>query len=117
MSLKALTDDEKTELKEQFCVLDKEESGFIQLNELKDALDLAGFKVPGWRVRDMIDKIDRDTATCPGAVVGQRKLSYGEFEHVSALLSSIDPELYLIISALLRAQVQGGVPVVQASSD
>ena len=83
MSLKALTDDEKGELKEQFCVLDKEESGFIQLNELKDALDLAGFKVPGWRVRDMIDKIDRETTECPGAIVGQRKLSYGEFEHVS----------------------------------
>lgn len=84
MSLKALTDDEKGELKEQFCVLDKEESGFIQLNELKDALDLAGFKVPGWRVRDMIDKIDRETTNCPGAIVGQRKLSYGEFEHVSS---------------------------------
>ena len=64
MSLKALTDDEKM--------------------ELKDALGLAGFKVPGWRVRDMIDKIDRDTAICPGAIVGQRKLSYGEFEHVSS---------------------------------
>ena len=83
MSLKALTDDEKTELKDQFTVLDKEESGFINLNELKDALDLAGFKVPGWRVRDMIDKIDRESST----VVGQRKLSYGEFEHVSGLYS------------------------------
>jgi len=88
MSLKALTDDEKGELKEQFCVLDKEESGFIQLNELKDALDLAGFKVPGWRVRDMIDKIDRETTDCPGAIVGQRKLSYGEFEHLCCELKS-----------------------------
>ena len=44
MSLKALTDDEKTELKEQFCVLDKEESGFIQLNELKDALESENVK-------------------------------------------------------------------------
>ena len=89
MSLKALTDDEKSELKEQFCVLDKEESGFIQLNELKDALDLAGFKVQGWRVRDMIDKIDRETTSCPGAIVGQRKLSYGEFEHVSTTLATL----------------------------
>ena len=41
--------------------------------------------MPGWRVRDMIDKIDRDTASCPGNnVVGQRKLSYGEFEGVSS---------------------------------
>ena len=103
MSLKALTDDEKSELKEQFCVLDKEESGFIQLNELKDALDLAGFKVPGWRVRDMIDKIDRETTNCPGAIVGQRKLSYGEFEHVSSpsarILSRHVTESYRIISS------------------
>ena len=84
MALKALTDDEKGELKEQFGVLDKDESGFINLSELKEALDLAGFKVPGWRVRDMIDKIDRETAAVPGInIVGQRKLSYGEFEHVS----------------------------------
>ena len=83
MALKALTDDEKGELKEQFGVLDKDESGFINLSELKEALDLAGFKVPGWRVRDMIDKIDRETASGPGNnIVGQRKLSYGEFEHV-----------------------------------
>ena len=53
---------------------------FIDLTELKEALDLAGFKVPGWRVRDMIDKYDRE----PGnQCVGQRKLSFGEFEHVS----------------------------------
>ena len=44
------------ELKEQFSTIDKDESGFIELGELKEALDLAGFKVPGWRVRDMIDK-------------------------------------------------------------
>ena len=85
MALKALTDDEKAELKEQFGVLDKGESGFINLSELKEALDLAGFKVPGWRVRDMIDKIDRETVSqaVGNSVVGQRKLSYGEFEHVS----------------------------------
>ena len=35
MALKALTDDEKTELKDQFTILDKEESGFINLNELR----------------------------------------------------------------------------------
>jgi len=36
----------------------------------------------------MIDKIDRDTLTCPGGVVGQRKLSYGEFEHLCCELKS-----------------------------
>ena len=43
--LAALTDDEKSELKEQFTVLDCQESGYINLTELKEALDLAGFKV------------------------------------------------------------------------
>ena len=54
--MRHLTEDEKEELKEQFSTIDKDESGFIELGELKEALDLAGFKVPGWRVRDMIDK-------------------------------------------------------------
>jgi hypothetical protein len=37
--------------------------------------------MPGWKVRDMIDRIDRDKQV--NHIVGQRKLSYGEFEHVS----------------------------------
>ena len=56
MALRHLTEDEKEELKEQFSTIDKDESGFIELGELKEALDLAGFKVTGWRVRDLIDK-------------------------------------------------------------
>lgn len=102
MALKALTDDEKGELKEQFGVLDKDESGFINLSELKEALDLAGFKVPGWRVRDMIDKIDRESTECPGnTIVGQRKLSYGEFEHVSSkiLLRQSWPKIFFSFAA------------------
>jgi plastin-3 len=71
---------------------------FIDLTELKEALDLAGFKVPGWRVRDMIDKYDRE----PGnQCVGQRKLSFGEFEHVSRSRKSINPTSELLSLALL----------------
>ena len=108
---------EKGELKEQFGVLDRDESGFINLSELKEALDLAGFKVPGWRVRDMIDKIDRESTECPGnTIVGQRKLSYGEFEHVSVVAVA---KYYCrdrkYFSALLRAQVQRSVAVLQDS--
>jgi len=87
MALKALTDDEKCELKEQFTVLDQDESGFIELGELKQALDLAGFKIPGWRVRDMMDKYDRETRPVD-QVVGQRKLSYTEFEHLCCEIRS-----------------------------
>jgi hypothetical protein len=39
--------------------------------------------MPGWKVRDMIDRIDRDQQKTSNHIVGgQRKLSYGEFEHV-----------------------------------
>jgi len=85
---KSLSDDEKLELREQFTHIDKDESGYIDLSELKEALDLCGFKVPGWRVRDLIDKYDREKNS--SHVVGQRKLSYNEFEHLCCELKSKD---------------------------
>ncbi|XP_023344853.1 plastin-3 [Eurytemora carolleeae] len=88
MAGKGLSDDEKIELKEQFLQIDKDESGFIDFNELKEALDLAGFKVPGWRVRDLIDKFGREKEV--DHVAAQRKLSYHEFEHLCCELKSKD---------------------------
>jgi len=88
MAVKSLSDDEKLELKQQFTSIDKDESGFIELKELKDALELAGFKVPGWRVRDLIDKFDRERDM--DHVAGQRKLSFSEFEHLCCELRSKD---------------------------
>lgn len=115
MSLKALTDDEKTELKDQFTVLDKSESGFINLSELKEALDLAGFKVPGWRVRDMIDKIDRDTAA-ENNIVGQRKLSFGEFEHLCCELKSkeVSQSFKRVVTKKDNIQTHGGMSQASA---
>lgn len=115
MSLKALTDDEKTELKDQFTVLDKAESGYINLSELKEALDLAGFKVPGWRVRDMIDKIDRDTAA-ENNIVGQRKLSYGEFEHLCCELKSkeVSQSFKRVVTKKDNIQTHGGMSQASA---
>jgi len=81
---KSLSDDEKLELKEQFTCIDRDESGFIDMTELKNALDSCGFKIPGWRVRDLIDQIDREK----DHVVGQRKLSFTEFEQVCCELKS-----------------------------
>jgi len=118
MALKALTDDEKAELKEQFGVLDKGESGFINLSELKEALDLAGFKVPGWRVRDMIDKIDRETVSqaVGNSVVGQRKLSYGEFEHLCCELKSkeVSQSFKRVVTKKDNIQTHGGMSQASA---
>jgi len=111
MALAGLTDDEKSELKEQFTVLDKDESGFIDLGELKEALDLAGFKVPGWRVRDMMDKLDREQQ-----VVGQRKLSYGEFEHLCCELKSkeVSQSFKRVVSRRDNLQTHGGMSEASA---
>jgi plastin-3 len=38
--------------------IDKNGDGYIDLSELKEALDGCGFKLPGWKVRQMIEEYD-----------------------------------------------------------
>lgn len=58
-----------------FQQIDKNNDGFIELTELKEALDHCGFKLPGYRVREMIDEYSNKQRTN-----SQGKLSYEEFE-------------------------------------
>ena len=51
-------------------------NGFIELGELKQALDLCGFKIPQYQVRQMIDEVDR----LPGSTKGH--VSFEQFEVV-----------------------------------
>lgn len=50
---------EMEELKEQFTTIDTNGDGFIDLSELKTALELCGFKIPGWQVRKMVEEYNR----------------------------------------------------------
>lgn len=60
-----------------FLQLDTNNDGFIDLKELKEALDVCGFKIPGWKVRQMEEDIkSKNSNTSNG------KLSYTEFENV-----------------------------------
>ena len=52
-------------------------SGYIELAELKQALDLCGFKIPQYQVRQMIDEYDRDQSAS-----SKGRLSFDEFESV-----------------------------------
>jgi len=68
------TPEEVVELREQFNSVDLDGNGFIELGELKQALDLCGFKIPQYQVRQMIDEVDQ--------LSGSRKghLSFEQFE-------------------------------------
>ncbi|KAL1130185.1 hypothetical protein AAG570_013123 [Ranatra chinensis] len=77
-----LTVDEVQELKEQFTSIDKNGDGYIDLSELKTALELCGFKLPGWKVRKMVEEYDSNNSNHQG------RLSFDEFEKLCADLKS-----------------------------
>ncbi|XP_066906490.1 plastin-2 [Halyomorpha halys] len=67
-----MSGNEMEELREQFTAIDTNGDGFIELSELKTALELCGFKLPGYQVRKMIEDYD-----------GRKKdgrISFPEFE-------------------------------------
>lgn len=64
-----------------FSQIDRDGSGYIDLSELKQALDVCGFKIPQYKVREMIDEVDRDTSG-----PGKGRLSFDEFENVTMAL-------------------------------
>ncbi|KAK5639053.1 hypothetical protein RI129_011545 [Pyrocoelia pectoralis] len=75
MEVAKLTNEERIEIKEQFTAIDKNNDGFIDLKELKDALDVCGFKIPGWKVRQMEEDFKQKKGP-----MADGKLSYDEFE-------------------------------------
>ncbi|XP_046682173.1 plastin-2 [Homalodisca vitripennis] len=70
-----MSGDEKAELHETFKAIDKNGDGYIDMSELKNALDLCGFKMPGWKVRRMIEDYDDKKET-----QHQGRLTFDEFE-------------------------------------
>ncbi|XP_034100008.1 plastin-1 isoform X2 [Drosophila sulfurigaster albostrigata] len=82
---KTLSIDEKAEIKEKFTELDANKDGFIDLIELKDALNQVGFKLAGYQVREMIDEFKSKQRTAH-----QGKLNLEEFETLCLDLKSKD---------------------------
>ncbi|XP_030381332.1 plastin-2 isoform X2 [Scaptodrosophila lebanonensis] len=82
---KSLSIDEKAEIKEKFTELDSNKDGFIDLHELKDALNQVGFKLAGYQVREMIDEFKSKQRTAH-----QGKLNLDEFETLCLDLKSKD---------------------------
>ncbi|XP_037938775.1 plastin-3 isoform X2 [Teleopsis dalmanni] len=82
---KTLSADEKAEILEKFIEIDANKDGFIDLSELKDALDQVGFKLPGYQVREMIEEFRNKQRTAH-----QGKLNLEEFENLCLDLKSKD---------------------------
>ncbi|KAH8237584.1 hypothetical protein KR038_000718 [Drosophila bunnanda] len=75
----------KLNLEEQLPDLDANKDGFIDLHELKDALNQVGFKLAGYQVREMIDEFKSKQRTAH-----QGKLNLEEFETLCLDLKSKD---------------------------
>ncbi|XP_073834435.1 plastin-2 fimbrin isoform X2 [Musca autumnalis] len=82
---KGLSAEEKAEIQEKFTEIDANKDGFIDLSELKSALDQVGFKLPGYQVREMIDEFQNKQRTSH-----QGKLNLEEFENLCLDLKSKD---------------------------
>ncbi|KAG1652916.1 Plastin-1 [Nymphon striatum] len=83
-----LTKDQREELSNQFDSVDTDGSGFIDLNELKEALDVCGIKLPMYRVRLMIDEHDKNKFSAKDG-----KLNMEEFEELYKKLKGEDVSL------------------------
>ncbi|KAM7348647.1 plastin-2 fimbrin isoform 1-T1 [Cochliomyia hominivorax] len=75
----------KQTLDELIPTIDANKDGFIDLSELKEALDQVGFKLPGYQVREMIDEFQNKQRTSH-----QGKLNLEEFENLCLDLKSKD---------------------------
>jgi Ca2+-binding EF-hand superfamily protein len=53
--------------------IDRNGNGYIEVAELKNALDIVGFKFPQWKVRQMAEEVDKDR---------NGRLSFDEFRQV-----------------------------------
>ncbi|XP_053618782.1 plastin-2 [Plodia interpunctella] len=91
-----LTDEERNEIREQFSQLDTSGNGYIDLKELRDALDSVGYKIPQWKVRCMIEEYYDNGSSkhgrgVNGSVNGDARkngISLNEFEELCANLKA-----------------------------
>ncbi|GLH06734.1 Filamin-A [Gryllus bimaculatus] len=63
--------------------IDKNGDGYIDVSELKEALEVCGFKVAGWEVRKMISEFDNKRLT-----QHEGRLSFEEFEKLCSELKA-----------------------------
>ncbi|XP_014216882.1 plastin-1 [Copidosoma floridanum] len=82
----ATTIDDRQELLECFQAIDSNKDGYIDLTELRNALDQCGFKMPGYKVRQMAEEY-----AAKRRPQEQGRLSFDEFEKLCKELRASEP--------------------------
>ncbi|UYV68903.1 PLS3 [Cordylochernes scorpioides] len=65
--------------------LDKDGSGFLEMVDLKEALDIVGFRLPQWEVRLLTEEMERDQPTDL-----RGKMTFNEFQRLCGDIKSRD---------------------------
>ncbi|GFG38579.1 hypothetical protein Cfor_01632 [Coptotermes formosanus] len=86
--------------------IDKNGDGYIDLSELKEALDGAGFKLPGWKVRQLIEEYDDKRQ-----IQHRGRLSFDEFEKMCLELKSneVASKFKQVVSKKENLETLGGM--------
>jgi plastin-3 len=103
------TDDQREELSTHFQNIDRDGNGYLDVSELKAALDIVGFKIPQWKVRQMIDEIERKRS-----MDKRGRLDYNEFQQMCSDLKSQDVALTFktMVSRRENLETLGGMSEV-----
>lgn len=95
-----------------FCQIDENGDGFINLTELRSALDICGFKMPGYKVRQMIEEYDDKQRS-----EHKGRLSFEEFEKLCKELKAneLGSTFKQVVSKKENLETLGGIS--EASSE
>lgn len=107
-----LSEDQKSELIENFKTLDKDGSGYLEISELKTALDLVGLKIPQWQVRQLIDEMNKNKQLKTSG-----RLSFNEFQQLCTDLKSKDVALTFKTQLTKKDNLQTLGGMSEASSE
>ncbi|XP_076343655.1 plastin-1-like isoform X2 [Tachypleus tridentatus] len=106
------TEEQFKELYDNFLALNRDGSGYLDISELKQALETVGLKFPQWKVRQMIYQLDKSKF-----MESRGQLSFEEFQKLCIDLKSNDvtSKFKKAVSKRENLQTIGGMS--QASSE
>lgn len=99
-SLHGLSEEQLAELRESFNTIDLNGDGEIQFSELQQALHLVGYKLPGYEVRQLIERFSRS---------GKQSLSLAEFNELYKEFKGKDPNWTKQLSHASNVEQIGGL--------